>query len=196
MRILGIDPGLRTTGYACIQAANPIAPSIIEAGVFRLVNPGAKLPTIAARLEELDNDFRALLARTSPQAVAIEGLFSHYQHPATAIIMGHARGVLMLAVQQAKLRLIELKPAQVKKSATGFGQADKGQMQRAIQSHFGLADLPKPPDLADALAIALCAAHHFALAPSSSREAATVSSMGRKPHVATPRIPHAAEQPA
>jgi crossover junction endodeoxyribonuclease RuvC len=161
VRILGIDPGLRITGYACIEAGNPFAPRIVEAGIFRLVKAGGKVPSIAARLNELDCDFRNLLTRVSPEAVAIEGLFAHYHHPATAIVMGHARGVLLLAAQQAKLRLIELKPAMVKKSATGFGQADKGQMQRAIQSHFRLAELPKPPDLADALAIALCAAQHL-----------------------------------
>jgi crossover junction endodeoxyribonuclease RuvC len=161
VRILGIDPGLRITGYACIEATNPLAPRIIEAGVFRLAKPGGKPPSVASRLEELDCDFRNLLTRTTPDAVAIEGLFAHYHHPATAIIMGHARGVLLLAAHQANLRLIELKPAMVKKSATGFGQADKAQMQRAIQSHFRLAELPKPPDLADALAIALCGAQHL-----------------------------------
>jgi crossover junction endodeoxyribonuclease RuvC len=158
VRILGIDPGLRITGYACIEAALSATPRIVEAGVFRLAKAGAKAPSVATRLQELDCDFRNLLTRVAPDTVAIEGLFAHYHHPATAIIMGHARGVLMLAVQQAGLRLIELKPAMVKKSATGFGQADKGQMQRAIQGHFGLAELPQPPDLADALAIALCAA--------------------------------------
>ena len=132
--------------------------------MFRLVRRGEELPSVAERLAELDADFRNLIVRTKPQAVAVEGLFSHYQHPATAIIMGHARGVLILAAQQAGLRLLELKPAMVKKSATGFGQADKAQMQRAIQAHFGLAELPKPPDLADALAIALCGAQHFATA--------------------------------
>jgi crossover junction endodeoxyribonuclease RuvC len=161
VRVLGIDPGLRITGYACIDAANPFAPRIIEAGIFRLVKAGSKPGSIAARLQELDCDFRNLLTRVSPEAVAIEGLFSHYQHPATAIIMGHARGVLLLAAHQANLRVIELKPAMVKKSTTGFGQADKGQMQRAIQTHFGLSELPKPPDLADALAIALCGAQHM-----------------------------------
>jgi crossover junction endodeoxyribonuclease RuvC len=162
VRILGIDPGLRITGYACIEASNPLAPRIIEAGVFRLAKAGAKAPSVASRLQELDADFRDLITRAAPHAVAIEGLFSHYHHPATAIVMGHARGVLLLAAHQANLRLIELKPAMVKKSATGFGQADKAQMQRAIQTHFGLAELPKPPDLADALAIALCAAQHLA----------------------------------
>ena len=128
MRVLGIDPGLRITGYACIDATNPFAPLIVEAGIFRLVKAGTKPSSIAARLQELDSDFRSLLTRVSPEAVAIEGLFSHYQHPATAIIMGHARGVLLLAAHQANLRVIELKPAMVKKSTSGFGQADKGQM--------------------------------------------------------------------
>jgi crossover junction endodeoxyribonuclease RuvC len=160
--VLGIDPGLRVTGYACIEAFP--GPRIIEAGVFRLTKRGEELPSIAERLLELDADFRNLIVRTKPDAVAVEGLFSHYQHPATAIVMGHARGVLLLAAQQAGLKLLELKPAMVKKSTTGFGQADKGQMQRAVQAHFGLAELPKPPDLADALAIALCGAQHFATA--------------------------------
>jgi crossover junction endodeoxyribonuclease RuvC len=164
VRILGIDPGLRITGYACIETENPLSPRIVEAGIFRLTKAGEKVASIAARLEELDCDFRNLLTRTSPEAVAIEGLFAHYQHPATAIIMGHARGVLLLAAHQAGLRVLELKPTMVKKSATGFGQADKAQMQRAIQAHFGLPELPKPPDLADALAIALCAAQHLATA--------------------------------
>jgi len=162
VRILGIDPGLRITGYACIEAFPDTR--IVEAGVFRLVRRGEELPSIAERLEELDADFRNLIIRAKPDAVALEGLFSHYQHPATSIIMGHARGVLVLAAHQSRLRLIELKPAMVKKSATGFGQADKAQMQRAIQSHFNLPELPKPPDLADALAIALCGAQHFATA--------------------------------
>jgi len=166
VRVLGIDPGLRVTGYACIEVVDGawMSPRIVEAGVFRLTKRGEALPSIAERLHELDCDFRNLITRTKPAAVAVEGLFAHYQHPATAIIMGHARGVLILAAQQAGLRLLELKPAMVKKSATGFGQADKAQMQRAIQSHFGLADLPEPPDLADALAIALCGAQHFATA--------------------------------
>jgi crossover junction endodeoxyribonuclease RuvC len=157
VRILGIDPGLRVTGYACVDSAPVGAGRIVEAGVFRF----GKSP-VSDRLHELDTDFRELISRVEPGVVAIEGLFAHYKHPATAIIMGHARGVLLLAVRQAGLRLIELKPAQVKKSLTGFGQADKAQVQRAVQARFGLAEIPKPPDLADALAIALCGAEHAA----------------------------------
>jgi crossover junction endodeoxyribonuclease RuvC len=71
--------------------------------------------------------------------------------------MGHARGVLLLAVQQAAIALVELKPTAVKKSITGNGHADKSQMQRAVQAYFGLAEPPEPPDVADAIAIAMCA---------------------------------------
>lgn len=185
MRILGIDPGLRLTGYACIDGYGD-SPSLIEAGVLRLsrttsppsssahrstttsasVAPGLKPRTISARsvsdrLAELDADFRALLVRLRPTTVAIESLFAHYKHPATAIVMGHARGVLLLAVRQADLRLIEYKPNEIKKSLTGHGHAAKDQMQRAVQTHFGLAEPPRPPDVADAIAIALCAARRL-----------------------------------
>jgi len=163
VRILGIDPGLRITGYACIEACGPRC-AIIEAGVFRLHRGSPQSPaSVSARLAELDADFRELLERVRPGAVAVEGLFAHVKHPATAIIMGHARGVLLLAVQRAGLPLVELKPAEVKKSLTGYGNADKPQMQRAVQAEFDLPELPTPPDLADALAIALCALNRAVL---------------------------------
>lgn len=160
MRVLGIDPGLRITGYGCVEPRGGRA-AIVEAGVFRLsrTGEGGGAASVSQRLAELDEDFRALLGRVKPQVVAVEGLFAHYKHPATSIVMGHARGVLLLAVAQAGLRLVEMKPADVKKVTTGSGRAEKGQMQRAIQAEFGLAELPSPPDLADALAIALCAMH-------------------------------------
>jgi crossover junction endodeoxyribonuclease RuvC len=163
LRVLGIDPGLRITGYGCIEYSH--APTIVEAGVFRLGKGGTgrSAASISSRLSELDHDFRELLARVTPEAVAVEGLFAHYGHPATAIVMGHARGVLLLAVQQAGIQLVEVKPTQVKKSLTGFGHADKSQMQRAVQSRFGLSELPTPPDLADAIAVALCAGERAAI---------------------------------
>lgn len=155
MRVLGVDPGLRLTGYGCIEGEVGFGQrTIVEAGVIRLVR-GGETGSVSQRLAELDRDFRELLARVRPELVAVEGLFAHVKHPATAIVMGHARGVLLLAVQRAGLPLMELKPAQVKKSLVGSGRAEKGQMQRAIQAAFGLAELPKPPDVADALAIAL-----------------------------------------
>lgn len=165
MRVLGIDPGLRLTGYACLDGLGE-RPEIVEAGVFRLGRRSADdcdgqgaiaAATVSSRLAELDADFRDLLERLRPQAVAVEAIFAHYKHPATAIVMGHARGVLLLAIRNAGLRLLEFKPNAVKKSLTGNGHAGKPQMQRAIQAHFGLAEPPSPPDVADALAIALCA---------------------------------------
>ncbi len=159
MRVLGIDPGLRLTGYGCIDVAGRGGVArIAEAGVFRL---NAK-QSVSDRLAELDDDFRALLERVKPEAVGVEMLFAHYKHPATAIVMGHARGVLLLAVRRAGLGLIELRPTMVKKSLTGHGHAKKGQVQRAIQVEFGLSALPEPPDVADALAIALCASRRLA----------------------------------
>lgn len=183
MRILGVDPGLRLTGYACVDGLCD-RPSLIEAGVLRLTlrgaaddgadgdvanaaaTPGrsrsaASARTVSDRLAELDADFRELLTRLRPEAVAIESLFAHYKHPATAIVMGHARGVLLLAVRQARLRLIEYKPNEIKKSLTGHGHAAKDQMQRAVQAYFDLPEPPRPPDVADAIAIALCAARRL-----------------------------------
>lgn len=163
MRVLGIDPGLRLTGYACLDDQGTTSTGerarILEAGVFRLGrDPAASnAKSVSARLEELDRDFRDLLARRKPDAVAIESLFAHYKHPATAIVMGHARGVLLLAVRQAGVRLLEFKPALVKKGMTGHGAADKPRMQRAVQACFNLAEPPSPPDVADAIAIAWCA---------------------------------------
>lgn len=156
MRVLGIDPGLRITGYGCIVHATG-RPEIVEAGVIRLVAAGAEKRTVSERLMELDADFRGLLDRVEPEIVAVEGLFAHYKHPATAIAMGHARGVLLLAIRQRGVRLMELKPLEVKRSVTGHGHAKKEQMQRAVQTLFGLPAPPSPHDVADALAIALAA---------------------------------------
>src|SRR5262245_8210750 len=165
MRTLGIDPGLRITGYGCIEPAGGRC-AIVEAGVFRLARAGSRngAASVSARLEELDRDFRELLERVRPDVVAVEGLFAHYKHPATAMVMGHARGVILLAVQRTGLPLVEIKPTQAKKSLTGFGHARKDQMQRAIAAEFGLKDLPRPADVADALAIALCAMNRAVLA--------------------------------
>lgn len=159
---MGVDPGLRTTGYACLEGGRR-GPRLVEAGVIRLSRSegkgeGRTASSVSGRLEELDREFRGLLERLTPEAVAVEAVFAHTQHPATAIVMGHARGVLLLAIRRAGLRLIELRPAEVKKSLTGNGQAGKAQVQRAVQSRLGLTELPRPADMADAIAIAWCAA--------------------------------------
>lgn len=126
---------------------------LIDAGVFRLLKVSAEL---GPRLVELERDLVDLIAALKPDLVALEGLFAHYKHPATSIVMGHARGVIVLAVQRAGIDLLEIKPAEVKKSLVGHGRASKSQMQDAIQHQFGLDHRPEPADVADALAIALC----------------------------------------
>lgn len=151
--MLGIDPGLRLTGYGCVDMADPGAPALVEAGVLRL---DARAP-VGERLVELEADVLAVIDRVRPGVVAIEGLYAHYKHPATAIAMGHARGVLMLSAVRAGLGLVELKPNAVKKAIAGYGHAGKAQIQEAIRRELGLAQRPEPADVADALAIALCA---------------------------------------
>jgi crossover junction endodeoxyribonuclease RuvC len=156
MRILGIDPGLRLTGYACVHAqshAPKSSPRLIEAGVIRL----KPKTSVASRLLELDHDLAEILARVEPQAVAVEKLYAHYKHPLTGVIMAHARGVVLLNIQRAGLELIELAATEVKRSLTGNGHASKRQMQLGVQAQLALAAPPEPPDVADAIAIALCA---------------------------------------
>ncbi len=96
-----------------------------------------------------------------PQAVAVEQLYAHYEHPRTAILMGHARGVIFLAAAQRDLPVVSYNATRIKKTITGNGRASKDQVQRTIQRELGLVLLPEPPDVADALAVALC--HYYQL---------------------------------
>ncbi len=155
MRFLGIDPGLRITGYGCVDSSRG-DPTLVEAGVIRLAS--SEKESVSDRLLELHRDIEEMIERLKPEAVAVEALFAHYKHPATAITMGHARGVILLAIRRAELRLVELKPNEIKKFLTGNGHADKVQMQQAVQTRLKLAAPPEPPDVADAIAIAMCAA--------------------------------------
>jgi crossover junction endodeoxyribonuclease RuvC len=151
MRILGIDPGLQITGYGVIDYA-PMRPKLIDAGVIRLK---PKTP-IAERLVELESELDDLFNEQQPDVCAVEQLYSHYAHPRTAILMGHARGVILLVAARRGVRVEEYAANRIKQSLTGFGHSGKGQMQRAIQSVWNLAKPPEPPDVADALAVALC----------------------------------------
>jgi crossover junction endodeoxyribonuclease RuvC len=159
MKILGIDPGLERTGYGVVEAgAAGAAPRLLEAGIIR-TSPGDDL---AARLVELQSGLAAVLEEFHPDAAAVEELYSHYAHPRTAILMGHARGVAILAAAQAGVPIASYSATHIKKALTSSGHASKEQMQRAIQSLFRLTSLPEPPDVADALAVALCHVHRAA----------------------------------
>lgn len=168
LRILGIDPGLRITGYACIEIDPPASPHaglpeprLLDAGVIRLTAG----ETIQARLVELERDLVGLLETLTPDEVCVEKLYAHYQRPTTAIIMGHARGVVLLTAQRAGASVTELAATEVKKSLTGHGHATKRQVQESIKAQCRLHELPEPPDVADAIAIALCAARRVSGAP-------------------------------
>jgi crossover junction endodeoxyribonuclease RuvC len=159
MRFLGIDPGLRITGYACVELrAGAVEPALVEAGVIRL---NAKEPVIA-RLRALHEELGAILDELRPARVAVEEVFAHVAHVRTAIVMGHGRGVVLLSAALRDLEVDEFAPAEIKKALTGRGQASKQQMQRAVMHQFSLRTMPEPPDVADAIAIAACAARRHA----------------------------------
>ncbi len=151
--VCGIDPGLAVTGYAVVRCSAGTV-SLLDAGIFRFDNT---LP-LAVRLTDVENDLSSLFEEHSPQVVAVEELYAHYKHPRTAILMGHARGVILLAAARRGIEVRGLASTQVKRYLTGNGRASKPQVQRAIQVTLGLPKLPEPPDVADALAIALCCA--------------------------------------
>lgn len=148
---MGIDPGLLRTGYACLEIDNLGATRIVEAGILKL----SPKRSVASRLCDLDVDLTALIAELRPDRVAVEQIFAHTKHVRTAIIMAHARGVILLAIARAGLPLAELAPATIKSAVAGNGQATKRQMQLAVAAQCGLAKPPSPADVADAIAIAL-----------------------------------------
>lgn len=152
--ILGIDPGLGVTGYAVLSVNCRVA-RVLEAGVIKT----DKKRNLGNRLVEIRDEIEGILDEYKPVAMAMEQLFSHYKHPRTAIAMGHARGVLLEAAARRGLEIESIAPKQAKKTITGSGSADKSQMQRAMLVELALNQMPDPPDVADALAIALCLHH-------------------------------------
>lgn len=151
MRVLGIDPGLNITGYGVLDADNGEI-KLVEAGVIRTNDKHE----MGERLNEIGREIGKVIAQFSPEALAIEELYSHYDHPRTAIIMGHARGVIFLKAAEAGVSIFPYASTRIKKSLTGNGRASKEQVQRMIRSALKLTVVPEPPDVADALAIALC----------------------------------------
>ena len=151
--VCGIDPGLGATGYAVLRRRGN-ALTVIDAGVCRFDDG---LP-LADRLLAVEHEIAGIMNEHRPGVVAVEELYSHYAHPRTAILMGHARGVILLAAAKAGIEVRSYGATHIKRHLTGNGRASKAQMQRAVKTTLGLAALPEPPDVADALAIALCCA--------------------------------------
>ncbi len=153
-RFLGVDPGLRVTGYGAIERTLA-GVRLIEAGT---IAPDAGAP-LERRLGELHAELRAVLAATRPDVMVIEELWTAYKNPTTAVLMGHARGVLCLAAHDAGVPVRHLAHSHVKRVLTGSGAARKDQVQRMVVQQLCLLKAPEPNDVSDALALALALAN-------------------------------------
>lgn len=156
-RILGIDPGLLITGYAVVEPSLR-GPIICEAGIVRGKKSGRN-DDLASRVQYVYDGIVEIIEQYRPGVMVVEQLYAHYQHPRTAILMAHGRGVIYLAAAQHDLSVFSYNATRIKKTITGNGRAPKDQVQRTIQRELGLNQLPDPPDVADALAAALC--HYY-----------------------------------
>ena len=147
---LGIDPGTATTGYGLVRLEPDGRLVAVKYGV--ILTP--KEESAPARLEMFYRDLRALLKKHHPDTAAVEKLFFQ-RNISTAILVGQARGVALLALQQAGVEIFEYTPNEVKQAVAGYGSADKKQVQDMVRVLLGLNEIPKPDDAADALAIAI-----------------------------------------
>jgi crossover junction endodeoxyribonuclease RuvC len=152
MLVLGIDPGLATTGYGLVAGDG----QTLEAVVYGVLRTPPNIP-VAERLVMLHDELTALLDRYRPDVVAMEELFFS-TNARTAMTVGEARGVLLLTAAQAGLTIAEYTPLQVKQAITGYGQAEKHQVQQMVRLLLGLPEIPRPDDAADGLAVSIC--HH------------------------------------
>lgn len=158
MRILGIDPGTATTGFGVIESENQRL-KFIDGGVVKTA-PELDMPE---RLVIIHHELTELIAEIKPDIAAVELLY-FATNVTTAMTVGQARGVVLLALSQAKIRIVEFTPLQVKQAVTGYGKATKPQIQEMVKTLLKLRSIPRPDDAADALAIAIAAAQ-TSLAP-------------------------------
>ena len=174
MKIFGIDPGSERTGYGCVDT---------DGSRHRMVACGAvSAPahaTFPHKLLVIHTRLSALLVECRPDCVAIENLF-HATNVRSALKLGHARGVAMLAAVEAGVPVFEYTPAEIKRAVVGYGRADKKQVQQMVKLLLGLAEVPSPNDAADALAVAICHVH----AQPPARVAAVLA-VARAPRSAT-----------
>lgn len=153
MRIFGIDPGSVRTGYGCVET-DGTRHRLIECGAIA-TGAGTALPD---RLRQIHQALERLIAATRPDCAVVENVF-HARNVRSALVLGHARGVAVLAATQANLPVFEYTPAEIKQSVVGYGRAEKTQIQQMVMLLLGLDAAPKPHDAADAVAIAICHAH-------------------------------------
>jgi crossover junction endodeoxyribonuclease RuvC len=153
VKIFGIDPGSDRTGYGCIESSG---------GRHRLVTCGIlstpARSTFPEKLLVIHHGLKALLERHRPECVAIENIF-YAKNVRSALKLGHARGVALLAASETAIPVVEYSPAEIKRSVVGYGRAEKPQVQAMMKLLLGLDTAPSPHDVADALAVAMCHIH-------------------------------------
>ena len=151
---LGIDPGLQCTGYAVIEPCSR-KPFLREGGVVKSNTKG----TLTARVKEIADGIREVIEEYQPQVAAIEQIFSFGKNPQSALKLAHARGAVLLVLADHEIPVVQYSATQVKKMLTSSGRASKSQMQTAVMHELKLDEIPKPHDIADASAVALCLYH-------------------------------------
>ena len=156
MIIIGIDPGLQITGYGVIKS-DGLKINVLEAGIIK----SHLKDNFEYKLNEIFSEIGKIIKQFQPEYMAIEELYSHYAHPKTAIVMGHARAMAFIQAAQNRIPIVSYAATRIKKSLTGHGRATKSQMRKMIQSTLNLNEELFSPDAADALAVAVC--HHNAL---------------------------------
>jgi crossover junction endodeoxyribonuclease RuvC len=153
VKIFGIDPGSERTGFGCVESSG---------SRHRLIACGAlTVParaTFPERLSVIHAGLAVLLARHRPDCVAVESIF-YARNVRSALKLGHARGVALLAAAEAGITVVEYAPAEIKRAVVGYGRADKPQVQQMVKLLLGLDTVPSPHDAADALAVAICHLH-------------------------------------
>jgi len=157
MRVLGIDPGTATTGFAVVEEIEGRLALI----VIGVITTPAKMP-LSSRLQRIYNDLGQIIGANKPDVSAVEELFFS-RNARTAMSVGHARGVTLLALANAGLPIMEYTPMQVKQAVTGYGGADKHQVQEMVRLLLALEQAPSPDDAADAAAVAICCLHRSRL---------------------------------
>ncbi len=151
MIIVGFDPGIATLGYGVIKTDNRLKPQMIDYGIVST----PKEENLAVRLAILERGIKQIIEKFKPDEIAVEELF-FAKNVKTGIAVAHARGVILLTAIKECGKIFEYTPLQIKQALTGYGRADKNQIQQMVKTMLGLKGIPRPDDAADALAVALC----------------------------------------
>jgi crossover junction endodeoxyribonuclease RuvC len=150
LKVIGVDPGVTATGFGVLEVG-PSGVTVVDAGVISTTTGQA----LEARLNALHQAVHRIIDIQKPSLLIVEDLYTEYKFPRTAVLMGHARGVIYLAARQLGVPVVALAPSEVKRAVTGNGSAGKVQVQRAVQTLLGLESLPRPSHVADALGLAV-----------------------------------------